>query len=754
MQHLEMFYLAQVSLYLPTMKDVANFVQVNHKTYQSISCLKVNPWFTTKEDIEKFCNIHTTDTINCNSFNISKELLNKATFIRNYLVSYEETKDWITSEFCSKFTTFILMESVAINTEMFSQMFKIVIDSNVTKVKMTVRTFYNFLLYIKESVDIKIQRKLFKTVFLYFQPCKSYAIYMGDQDETSEMFEKINEAVKTLSCDIYIDWSDEKGFDQYVSLTPNCKNYASTIFLDVLDTFHPICNSGLLTINTTGFRKMKETTKLESVIRNCYPTKIEFVGNGIDMSQMKLDDTIEVLKIKYIEPQNETEMGNNTNEFTLPKILNVNKVVCVDTQITFFDIYPSVKKVSLENFTCEVKTTGKSVKKVWESIHDFPFVCVEEMLIKNSRKEFDFMMLKQLKKLNIVYTNNCDIFVNKSCAKDINLTQLNNCTVTIDAEEHNDFSFNMFTNTNFVFLNDKDLKLHFSNCQNMSVTTQNVINSLTLDSCAKTAVCSKVINLNVSKSELTSSHQICAENITLCTIKDFIPISFIETKKVYLFNMNNFVFKNTFENCTTLKVDYCDNCEFWFEANKLEILSLNSSKNIQFVGNFDSIQGCVVSNNSTFKFPSKLNSICHKVQSSNEDNVCVTEMMTYEEYNTAKDKLVSSYSKMANNNMRDLDTKTETVETKDVVIDHLNFVLRNCVCSPTKSICLIQKIDILNFFTIENYCGSLPNLCGVVCGTFELVNYINPTPGGLIQFGAPNIIFKKCVDLGFILDGA
>ncbi|ELP92289.1 hypothetical protein EIN_119630 [Entamoeba invadens IP1] len=128
--------------------------------------------------------------------------------------------------------------------------------------------------------------------------------------------------------------------------------------------------------------------------------------------------------------------------------------------------------------------------------------------------------------------------------------------------------------------------------------------------------------------------------------------------------------------------------------------------------------------------------------------------MTYEEYNTAKDKLVSLYSRMTNNNMRNLDTKTETFETKDVVIDHPNFVLKNCVCSPRKSIHLIQKIDILNSVKIENYCGSLSNLRSVVCGTYELVNYINPTPGGLILLGAPNVIFKKCTDLGFMLDSA
>ena len=65
MTRLEMVYLMNVALHLPTMKDVMTFEQINSKAGDAIESLKVNPWMKSLEDIVTFCEIFDPPTMNC-----------------------------------------------------------------------------------------------------------------------------------------------------------------------------------------------------------------------------------------------------------------------------------------------------------------------------------------------------------------------------------------------------------------------------------------------------------------------------------------------------------------------------------------------------------------------------------------------------------------------------------------------------------------------------------------------------------------
>ena len=51
---LEMIYLMNVALYLPTIEDIMTFETINKKATTAIRSLKVNPWFDKLEDVVKF----------------------------------------------------------------------------------------------------------------------------------------------------------------------------------------------------------------------------------------------------------------------------------------------------------------------------------------------------------------------------------------------------------------------------------------------------------------------------------------------------------------------------------------------------------------------------------------------------------------------------------------------------------------------------------------------------------------------------
>ena len=72
MTKLEYLYLMNVALYLPTMKDVETFEQVNKKTRDAVTSLKVNPRFNDGNDIIKFLQIFHPETCDMNSHHTCK----------------------------------------------------------------------------------------------------------------------------------------------------------------------------------------------------------------------------------------------------------------------------------------------------------------------------------------------------------------------------------------------------------------------------------------------------------------------------------------------------------------------------------------------------------------------------------------------------------------------------------------------------------------------------------------------------------
>ena len=66
MTKLEMVYLMNVALHLPTMEDVKTFEQINKKATTAIHSLKVNPWMDSLEDIVIFNEVFSPPTCNCN----------------------------------------------------------------------------------------------------------------------------------------------------------------------------------------------------------------------------------------------------------------------------------------------------------------------------------------------------------------------------------------------------------------------------------------------------------------------------------------------------------------------------------------------------------------------------------------------------------------------------------------------------------------------------------------------------------------
>ena len=83
---LELIYLMNVALYLPTIEDIKTFETINKKSSTVLHSLKVNPWMNSSYDINKFCSIFCPSTCNCNGLNIHFDVLQQSIKIRNLSV--------------------------------------------------------------------------------------------------------------------------------------------------------------------------------------------------------------------------------------------------------------------------------------------------------------------------------------------------------------------------------------------------------------------------------------------------------------------------------------------------------------------------------------------------------------------------------------------------------------------------------------------------------------------------------------------
>ncbi|ELP91260.1 hypothetical protein EIN_152270, partial [Entamoeba invadens IP1] len=755
MSRLEMVYLMQISLYLPTMKDVLTFIQISHNAQMAISSLKVNPWFTTKEDIEEFCTIYSPDTVNCNTFMIRSDVLKKATFVRNYVIP-PSPRDGI--PFCEKFTTLSLLPSFAPNPAHgdFSRAFECVITS-VPSVKLELSTLVYLLDFYETKITDKQHIPFIKKVFLYFSENNiGFNIFLNKHGNL-QLHELIEILRKEYSCDITIDWTHAKQYLSSAKFTPKSKNYSNVIDLNFLDDITPICVKGELAFMTEGLKNERGNEKIAQTLEMCHATIVKLIGSSCDLTTLVLPECVNTLLLIA----DRSQMNDLRNEFQpiiLPKNLHVNKLHAKNLTIECKNTNETVKYIELQNAGILNNTKDMKNKRKWEDQNDFPFVNVEKLKISFLPLKCSLEKLKHLKFLNLKSLTKSAVFVNKNAAQNLQIEYLNNCKFLIDAEEKKDFFFEDCESLNLVFLNDKTLDLKLSKCVNPKITITNEIHSLVLDNCTNVELQQNAIieKLVVLKSNFVEFSQIRAKKVCLASISEFVPIDFEQTETVLLSNVNNFSFENIFKNCTTLDVENCDSCTFIFDSDKLERITVISSKNLKFAGNYSKLEICEVSTDSKIDFPNTEKMTVLAVPKDQQK----VETLKIEEFNRVWNAKLKTI-KLKNNegcffdsgSGVDLKFNQRTYQKIDIIKRDILF--SNYISQENTFIRFVPKIESLDVLKIENYVGYMPNFWGVIVGTFIVENYIGEKPYNKIIYpiiSASHLVLTNCKLIDFIFD--
>ncbi|ELP86203.1 hypothetical protein EIN_515830, partial [Entamoeba invadens IP1] len=789
MSRLEMIYLMQVSLYLPTLYDVFTFIQVNHCAKSAVSFLKVNPWFTLTQDIERFYDLYHPDTLNCNFLPISFDYLSKPIYIRNCVI--ENTPEIIenfTPDICEKMTSLDIIDTFVNENNNPQKLFQMIIETFRQKITMSIDYFINFIDFFEQ---------FFPKTFLFI--ITNNKTFKTTNEAINILLNIINELPLKYSTQIDIDWTYTILSMENITLTQNCRNYSNNVSIEYADYFTPFISNNSLTFQTKNLTQISDLHKVEKIIEKSAATKVTFVGDVCDLSLLQIPKFVKSISLnkefvpnffKPISPYNVNipiligGEQKKTNFVILPDVLNIEEFDSRFVDFQFSEEFNTVKKIEITNAKIVKKKRIELLdkcnkKRIWENKQQFPFASVEELKLIDF-SDVCYEQFKTLQKLSLFYVRNVELCINKECAKNITCTNCSNCILNIDCESCETFEFDMCPDFTFNFLNtkNKNLSVKITNSLNSKISSEtDFMKFLSVydSSNFKIAKNTKIKKLAISNSTLKKKVGVEAEEVVFEALSECVDIDFTHTKSVLLFNIENFIFSNTFDKCEIIEIEYSCDCDFIFGDSKIQKLAIISSKAIDFKGNFNSLQK-VEYFDSTFTFPSNFNLPKHTIclSKSNESETC--EFSTLEKYEELKQKcltkeytpflrtysfgypktIVTSYQ---NNLFQTVfesfknafyssicperqnifnevvdahhinfyvnPTLPPNVTTESATINSHNFIIKNCVCT---ALSIEQHVNFIPNLKIENFIGEFPNFSTSAFGRVEMkkCNFVAP----------------------------
>ncbi|ELP90231.1 hypothetical protein EIN_107300 [Entamoeba invadens IP1] len=777
MSRLEMIYLMQVSLYLPTFSDVITFIQVNHSTNSAVTSLKVNPWLTSTLDVEKFYDFFHPDTLNCNFLPVSFGYLSKPIFIRNYKIECTpEIIENITLKICEKMTNFIIGSSSKFGTNDPQKLFQLIVETYRQKVTMSINCFVKFLDYFDHYETCEDFKKIFpKNVSIYFDLKFGTNTFETRTHAAINLpFNRINELPMKYSTQIDINWTNGGSFIGNVVSTQNCRNYSNNIDIENFNYYVPYIQNNALIFQTKNLIQNSDLQKIEKIVEKCEATKTHFVGKVYDLSLLHLPKCVKSLLLKNEYITNSFERLEKQDDCViLPEVFEVEEFVSENVTIQFSNCFDTVKKVEMTNTQIIKKKQTETPEncdklQVWERELQFPFVNVEELKLVNLNG-ISYEHLEPLKQVSLYNVRNSEFSINKECAKNIACKGCSNCTLNIDCELCETFEFNSCLNFTFNFLNTKNNKLSakFANSSYSKISSEtDFIKSLSIYNCKDFEIAK-----NTKIEKLVKLVGVIVQDVVFEALLNYVDIDFTHTRSVLLFNIENFIFPNTFKNCEIVTIEYCNNCQFNFNNSNMKHLKIISSKAINFKGNFNSLEE-VEYLDSTYTFPTDFDISKHPICPLKCTESETRELCSSEEYEKLKQICLTKDSRTPsqtsslvfpqttvypnqtnfnivqqnlekNGNLNGFVLRSvrrnifgevvteqkngicvnpslpQNATTENVKVNSRNFFIKNCICT---TLLIEQHIDFLPNIKLENFIGKFPDFSSNAFGRVEMKN--------------------------------
>ncbi|ELP92564.1 hypothetical protein EIN_073070, partial [Entamoeba invadens IP1] len=633
MSNMEMIYMMQVSLYLPTLKDILTFISINKKCQDAVTSLKVNPWFSKSGDIENFCAFFSPDTVNCNSLVVSLNVLEKAVYIRNFQIFTTEIDQLKDKNIAEKITSLIIVEppkSVGTFQELGvgikKDFYELLYQWKIPNIEMPLNLFNECIACFEHNNNANRNGTYFpKKVLLHVDSMGS------DFDtKTSEMYVNINSAAQKYDDNqIVIDWTDTTEPNK-VLLTPNCKNYTHVITPKTFQNFKPLYRERLIA-KIGGYDDDEYFKTIVKIFNVCCSTHLEIQTMG-DLSNLVIPEFVKDLSVSLYT--------HEKHIVWLPCNMKIESFSSLNVNLIFTDVIPTVKtvKATKSTFLLQKETPTDTKNKEWVMDNNFPFPNVEEIELHEC-SDFDFKIPEKLTTFNVCdNSKNITTVVGQNC-EHLNIENVTNSSFCIDCNKFDTFSFKQCNNTIFEFINTKpnSLDLIFSECSTPTIAVENnTIKKLILKKCSgvKMATNVEIGEFIVENTKFNNSTKCTAKSVFLINITEFLPIDFTYTKHLKLFDVYQFSFNTTFDYCEILEVAFCKHLDFIFHKEHLKNIKIESSHKLVFSGEFHSVKKMCLIGKVSVEFPQNTKFPIENVETNEE--IDMNEGMALSQFNEIK----------------------------------------------------------------------------------------------------------------------
>ncbi|EDR26387.1 hypothetical protein, conserved [Entamoeba dispar SAW760] len=640
MKQLDMVYLMKVALHVFDMNDIQNIEMINKKCGTAINSLKVNPWFKSERDINKFCNIFNPPTCNCNLLPVDESVLMKVENIRNYeldsfnhpvkmvnpINQFNPQHQKMTEEEKERMVKIIQkVESMTYFSNITEEMIELVIQNMKKGIK--IRTYEICAKQFNEIFDkMKIEESMYPSEMIIYGRVNNNWIKARENKniiviyETREPFEsksevKIPKGIRVYSSKILLSEPNNETNIKFVrspvdSLFSNVKLESFDSFRDADVSSVGVCIEDII--------NEENRKKVYKILNDLYANSISInensqplFGQNQDLTPIELPRLPEYIKYLCVHSINSNIVINQQNI----EGLEINSLKS-SLELRYVKNLKKLKlrgvnklKINEINEEQEIKTTNN--RRYWKEIKEGinTFTNLEELRLNCSNLNTS-LVLNKLKSVEVIECRECKINIKSDCIERLKLegniqTQIKlstNKPTDICIKECDTFKLGIESN------NEQNIEIIKGNQTN--VKSKCPINKLIIVESKEVNITGneKCNTMKVIESTINEI-DIKPKRIIFKSIEEYIKVPLKEAEEIYIVSMKDYIFEELFDKCKKLCIDECENCQFIINKNQIKEVKITKCKNTEIIGKLDNIEEIITIDNEECNIPETKNVI-------------------------------------------------------------------------------------------------------------------------------------------------
>ncbi|EMH78022.1 hypothetical protein EHI8A_238630 [Entamoeba histolytica HM-1:IMSS-B] len=596
MKQLDTVYLMKVIPHIRDMKDIQNIELINKKCGVAINSLKVNPWFTSEKDINKFCRIFNPPTCNCNLLPVDETILMKVEKIKNYdidnflrtmemfdeerMIEEGEEEIGITEKEKERIRKIIQkVETITCLSDIPEELIEILIENMQKGIKIRCGEVFSVLFErIIDKVKIKEEKYPSEIIIegntngVWIKNIEKKNIRIIYDDIPEKVISNTPKGIKVYSHKILIN--EENNEHNIIPIRTSSNDIDNYNLFDIKITINDIINE-------------EKRKKIHNILNDLYANCISF----IEPLQKTFEENVQITNIELPElPKHIKYLFIRTKKTKL--IINQQYI---ETLIIESD-NPSIELLNTLHLK-ELKIIGVNEideKQRGKLQFGFKQKPKQEEQEKKEKDKLSFEnTLPNLEVLQLIRCYNLNINTTTNKIKNIEMTECEKCQISVKSDYLEKLNFNRNKEIEIKIITDKRSNNYIKECENFKLeiesnNEQNIDiikgNIIEIKSPLSQLIIAESKEVSIKGNEKCNSLKVVESTINEIDIKpkriilkrneEYKRMSLKEAEEICIIRMKDSTFEGLFDNCKKLYIDECENCKFIIKQNEINKMKL------------------------------------------------------------------------------------------------------------------------------------------------------------------------------------